>query len=338
MGGGDTQGSPLEATAGTTGSQVVDAFSVLGNETRLSILLALWEAYEPFAEQNAMSFSALRDAVGIRQGAQFNYHLDKLVGRFVTKNSEGYTLRRSGHELVRTVIAGAGIHDASSEPEVIDVDCGFCGAPTAVSYRDEWLFLVCTECDGAFGGRADKPEGMLSGMEFDPAGLTDRSPAERWRAGWLAGRSQVSLAIEGVCDACSGPMNASLRACRDHDSEGVCERCGRRQDVMVEFRCPICKNHHEAAPRTAVLYHPAVVAFYHQRGVNFQWDDGKIESQQRRTQMLANHEQQMSSWDPMRVIVTVRYEGESLRLTLEENLDVVEVCGPNPVDESPTES
>jgi len=39
--------SPLEAAADFTGSHAVDAFKLLGNETRLAILLALWEAYDP---------------------------------------------------------------------------------------------------------------------------------------------------------------------------------------------------------------------------------------------------------------------------------------------------
>jgi len=316
--------SALAAAAETSGERAAETFSLLANETRLAILLALWEAYEPYASENAVSFSALRHRVGIRQGAQFNYHLDHLVGRFVEKTEDGYALRRAGHELVRTVVAGTGIEDASQDPVEISIDCPSCGAPTAVTYRDEWLYIVCTDCDGTFQGD-DRPDGMLSGTEFDPAGLTDRPPEMMWRAGWFTGKTHIQLAVEGVCDACSGPITQSLDVCADHDAEGVCDRCGRQFAVQAQFRCPVCKNHHEAPPRTVVLHHPAVIAFYYERGVNVQYDDGSFESLRRRGELISDHEQELVSEEPPRVRVTIRYEGDELSLLLDETLDVVEI-------------
>ena len=57
-----------------------DAFALIGNETRLAILEALWAA-----DERPVSFSELRRAVGMRDSAQFNYHLQKLTGHFVTR-------------------------------------------------------------------------------------------------------------------------------------------------------------------------------------------------------------------------------------------------------------
>jgi len=324
MGGKQAVDAPLAAAAETSGERAAEAFSLLANETRLAILLALWEAYEPYAADDAVSFSALRDRVGIRQGAQFNYHLDQLVGRFVKKTAAGYTLRRAGHELVRTLVAGTGIEDASQDPVEISIDCPFCDAPTAVTYQDEWLYIVCTECDGGFQG-GDRPEGMLSGTEFDPAGLTDRRPEMMWRAGWLTGKSHIQLAVEGVCDACSGPITQSLDVCSDHDADGLCDCCGRQFAVQARFRCPVCKNHHDAPPRTIVLHHPAAIAFYYERGVNVQYDDGSFESLRRRGELISDHEQELVDEDPPRVRVTIRYEGDELSVLLDETLDVVEI-------------
>jgi hypothetical protein len=90
------QGSS-QAAAGAAGERATEAFATLGNETRLSILLALWEAYEPFVATNAVAFSELRERVGMRDSGQFNYHLDKLRGHFVRKTDAGYELRRAGH-------------------------------------------------------------------------------------------------------------------------------------------------------------------------------------------------------------------------------------------------
>jgi DNA-binding transcriptional ArsR family regulator len=49
-----------------------EAFSVVANETRLSILEALWRA-----PHSPVSFSELRQRVGMADSAQFNYHLGR---------------------------------------------------------------------------------------------------------------------------------------------------------------------------------------------------------------------------------------------------------------------
>ena len=104
----DASESPLTTAAGAVGPETTEAFGLLANETRLAIMLALWEAYDPHAEDNAVGFTELRGRVGIRQGAQFNYHLDKLVGVFVDSTDGGYRLRPVGLNLVQTLIAGTG--------------------------------------------------------------------------------------------------------------------------------------------------------------------------------------------------------------------------------------
>lgn len=67
-----------------------EAFAALGNETRLEILRALGDVERP------LSFSALHDRVEMQDSSQVNYHLDKLVGHFVGKSEEGYSLTRAG--------------------------------------------------------------------------------------------------------------------------------------------------------------------------------------------------------------------------------------------------
>lgn len=51
-----------------------EAFAVLGNEIRVDILRALWEAGEPLA------YSELQERIGVCDSGRFNYHLRKLVG------------------------------------------------------------------------------------------------------------------------------------------------------------------------------------------------------------------------------------------------------------------
>ena len=164
----------------------------------------------------------------------------------------------------------------------------------------------------------------LTGGALDPAGLTDRTPEEAWAAALTRAYQDTKTALEGVCSECSGPVDRILLVCEDHDPDGVCERCGREFAAMALVSCRVCKNHHAAPPSTVVVHHPAVVSFYYERGVALQYEVDDAERVRERSELVAEHEQEVVSTDPPRVEVTVRYEGDELRLTLDEELDVVE--------------
>lgn len=317
--------SPLETAAGAAGPHTTEAFAVLGNETRLAILLALWEAYDPRTEGTAVSFSELREAVGVRQGAQFNYHLDKVVGHFVDKTSDGYELKRAGLQLVQTVIAGTGLEEPSFERTEVDAECTVCGAPTAVTVQDELLYHVCTECGGYFGEQSGRPSGVLSGHELDPAGVSNRTPEEMLLAAVTIGYQTFESAVEGVCHVCSGTMTHSLDICTDHESDGVCDNCGRRPVVISQFLCSVCKAYHQAPPYILVAQHPAVIAFYHERGVPLQYEVTDLAREQQRRRHLKSHEQHLIAEDPPKIRVVVEHDGDELRLTLDEDLKLLEI-------------
>jgi hypothetical protein len=76
-----------------------EAFAVLGNETRLAILLALEGADDPLA------YSELKRAVGVYDSGRFNYHLDKLLGHFIDGTGNGYRLRDVGRRAAQAVVA-----------------------------------------------------------------------------------------------------------------------------------------------------------------------------------------------------------------------------------------
>lgn len=301
-----------------------EVFQVLGNETRLAVLLALWDAYDPDAETNALSFSELYRAVDFDNPGNFNYHLKQLVGYFIRKTDEGYELRRTGLKLVRSIIAGLGVEDLTLAPTIIDKECQFCGAPAAVSYEDESLYILCTECDGFYAGDNGMPEGTLTGMEFDPAGVANREPEEMLHAAWTIASHSLQCAVQGVCTECSGSMTCELRICEDHDPEDVCDTCGRRFDVMAKFWCDVCKNHLIAPPRTVVAYHPAVVAFYHEHGVPSQYETRGFGTFARQKRQLMGHTQQLLSTDPVRIQVEIRCDDDVLELTLDDELAVLE--------------
>jgi hypothetical protein len=107
-----------------------EAFALLGNETRLAILRTLAAAGGP------LSFTDLRNRVGIRQGGQFNYHFDKVVGHFVDKREDGYVLRQTGKRVVEAVLSGTLTEPPVLGPTVVEGwPCPYCGAPCEVRYR-----------------------------------------------------------------------------------------------------------------------------------------------------------------------------------------------------------
>lgn len=93
-----------------------DALEVLGNDIRIRILQVLADASEP------LTFTELREAVGVRDTGKFNYHLTKLCEYFVRETTDGYEL---GHAGARVVTAS---HTAALDEAIEPVEeCPVCG-------------------------------------------------------------------------------------------------------------------------------------------------------------------------------------------------------------------
>lgn len=318
-------GLPLDADAGVAGLHATEAFALLGNETRLAILLALWEAYEPGEDDNAVSFSDLFDRVDYDDAGNFSYHLEQLTGQFVRRHpgGGGYELRNTGLEIVKVVIAGAGVQDMTLEPAEIDRECSVCGARTAVSYEDGVLYQTCTACEGVAPDR-DLPEGYLNSMQFHPAGLTDRTREELIAAAETAAYRHMRTMFEGLCSACSGPVDASLELCTQHESDGRCPNCDRTRACWARFECRVCKDHHVTTPAVLCVFHPAVVAFYYEHGVPLPW---RSEAGDRSHEDRAEPESEMAlaSSDPPSVTVTISVPSDEVCVTFDETVGITNV-------------
>jgi transposase-like protein/DNA-binding transcriptional ArsR family regulator len=326
--------SPIESAAGAVESRVTDAFKLLGDEIRLAILLALWEVYDPHAENNAVSFSQLFGRVGARDSGNFSYHLDKLLGHYVEETDEGYRLRNRGLKIVRAVIAGSGLATRRLEPTEIPRSCYHCGAPVELSYEDERLSQICTECEGNLGPESAEqtPEGTLIVYdEFNPAGLSHRTPEEVFVAGTIEYIQGVKLLIRGVCPECSGPIRESLDICDTHDAPvgELCPNCGTSvrggwNEARVRYVCSVCKHSASYPAWAAIFDHPAVVTFYHAHGFDMTYglddpeDCGRIFDRLKKEQTLV-------STDPVRIRVRVTCDGADLYLTLDGDLTVVDI-------------
>lgn len=326
--------SPLEAASGAAGPHATEAFKLLGDETRLAILLALWEEYDPSAGNNPVSFSTLYERVGVRDSGNFSYHLDKLLGHFVEEIDGGYRLRHSGLKVIRAVIAGSGMEDRRLPPSEIPRSCYHCGGSVELVYDEERLYQICSECEGNIGPSSTEraPVGTLVVYDdFNPAGLVNRSVGEVFVAGTIEYVHGVKLLIRGVCPECSGRIDESLQICESHDAQSgeLCPECGTSMrggwnEARVNYICSVCKHSGSYPAWAAVFDHPEVVSFYYDQGVSmtFGLDDptecGRLWDHFKK-------EQSLISTEPIRIRVTASCNGNELHLTLDGDLEVVQI-------------
>jgi hypothetical protein len=196
---------PLEcAREGGPCRPPAEAVALLGNETRVRILEALWRAEDP-----PVRFARLLEAVAVQDSARFDYHLQKLVGTYVRATDAGYRLRRAGKHVVRGIVAGSIVADPEHGPFETGDACTACGAQLLAEHAEGRLAIACPGC-GTDHGAFDFPAGVL----------LDRQPDEVLAAfdDWV--RQRHRLAMDGVCPSCAGPVEARVRA----EDDGLADR------------------------------------------------------------------------------------------------------------------
>lgn len=166
------------------------AFGLLGNDTRIAIMRALWEADGP------LSFSALRERTGVADSGQFNYHLGKLTGHFVRQTEEGYELGVAGFRVAGAVLSGSYTTTTSMDAIPVGADCRDCGGDLEATYDDEQFFVRCVDC-----------EAVVSQGSFPPG------PAQQYD------REELPTAFEaGSARSTLAPSRGSVRTARDGSS------------------------------------------------------------------------------------------------------------------------
>lgn len=298
-----------------------EAFALLGNETRIEILRALWETHDPDEADSGVPFSVLFDQIDMEDTGNFTYHLEKLCEHFVQQTDTGYELTRAGFTVVQTVIAGS-VHQAPALDEAeVDALCPLCGSEIAVSTRTKDTIVIrCTQCPGHW--TENWPQGTIFAFDMPPAGLRNRTPDEVFR-GTLSWRThRIETMVAGVCPVCAGTVDRSLTLCEDHHPEaddGVCTACGKRFQTVVTHVCTVCKEKLRIPIAGEVLFHPAVIAFFYDRGIEHRigsWDA---------IARAHDYEHTILSTDPLRLLVTFPLGEDEIRVTLDEELTVVDV-------------
>lgn len=300
-----------------------EAFEILGNETRLAILFALWDASEPGIGNDGLAFSDLRERVDVSDSGRFNYHLDKLTDRFIERIDGEYALRQAGESVVKTVISEAGFEAPDIETTEIDLPCSHCDGQTAIRYTDDWLYHFCIECEGTYESQ-DVPNGCLSVHCLAPVACVNRTPDELYALAQFKMLQKIRQAMNGVCPMCTGPVEQSVDICEEHDAEGNCGTCGHPDRIRADFECTVCKEYAVNIPLThCIATHPAVISFYYDHDINLERELGERTASHRLHELLDSKVELVED-EPIRIRIIISLNSDMLLVTLDDDLNVIE--------------
>jgi hypothetical protein len=291
-------------TAEGDGSEVVgdspeDAFALVANETRFEVLAALWAGGNE--DETPLSFSALRERVGLRDSGQFNYHLGKLVPRFVREVEDGYELTHAGGQMIGAAVSGTYTDsDVSVEPVPVG-DCPDCDGTIEAGYRAGLVEIECSGCAMT----------ITDGLPAPPVLAAHHDPGELPAVFGRLLRTRLTTVNEGFCPLCGGPVENTPLPFLDRESTFTLD-----DESGVAHGCQACGREIYSTIGVHVLDHPAVVELYHDHGVDvrttplweFDW--------------LADAHAEVTSEAPPRVSVTVTHGGEAVDLWLDEHCTV----------------
>jgi DNA-binding transcriptional ArsR family regulator len=268
-----------------------DAFAALGDDTRVAILEALVDARREDPADSAVSFSALRERVGVEDSGRFNYHLGKLRDRFVEEADGAYQLTYAGEEVVGAILAGTHDPDLVLDPVELDDPCPICDTALTAEYEDGKLLVDCENDHTPM--RTTVP----------PAAAIDRSLEELLRVATLATYAKFELVAGGVCFECYGLLD---RRIEPYESDDI-------SDFVYRTQCERCGFTTSSTSTIALLRHPAFVSLCHDHGIDLRerlpWTiPGLVEAE---TTQVAD--------EPARYDVRIELDGDVLDATLDKH-------------------
>jgi len=288
--------------------ELIDALGSLGNRHRLSILLELAEAGQVQRNHlHTMSFTELYEAVDIESSSQFTYHLDQLVGPFISETAEGYRLTYSGRKVVRALLSGVYESTSSFESEDVAGSCVACNESALHAVVEDELFTVrCRSC-GTNHITAPFPRSLTRG----------RSTSEIIESiGCYIWGSFVHLQ-GGVCPECYGRVETTLES---HNLDGTTQH-------ILARSCLGCRLEIALPVEVPVLFHPIAMYELWKSGVTVietpLWELFRhIASDAITTEIISE--------DPFEATVALNVTGERYRFRMDQSFTVT----PLPCDEA----
>ncbi|WP_423746132.1 hypothetical protein V5735_17915 (plasmid) [Haladaptatus sp. SPP-AMP-3] len=277
-------------------SNSTEALDSVSNSTRVEILRVLADAHGDSPTGPWLAYSELREAVGIRDNGNFNYHLDQLGG-LVVKGSSGYRLSRIGMSVVSAISSGVFDTEWTWGPIDAPGHCRRCDDSLQLRYEGGILWLSCG-IDEHSVPLSIPPSLLESHPEGSEAEIVERIAFLENQWG--------SLTRRGICSECQGYVEGRIETIPEdpdhYHYHGRCRRCGFHHGIPVGM---------------FLASHPAVTSFYYERGVDV------LTTPFWTLEFCAPGRETVLSTDPLRLGVDANLDGETLSLTLNRDGTVV---------------
>jgi ribosomal protein L37E len=294
------------------------AFSVLGDETRLGILQSLGKADGP------LLFSELFRQSDCETSANFSYHLDQLKGHFLHESEEGYVLQQAGRRVIEAVLAEAVPETTTVERTTVDWTCFLCGSPVELSYREGHVGIYCSACGGTRDHRSTTTVGrlideadVLGILDLPPAGTINRTPEEFLDVAEFWTTLETLALSREICPRCSAALDITVSACEEHEGrDQLCETCGQRFAIVLQHDCTNCIYGVNSPIWTYLFDNLALIEFliahdidpFVDPGIHFQALDETV-----------------YSTNPLEAELTVMVDGNSISFRVDDRLYVEQI-------------
>jgi hypothetical protein len=293
----ESQLTSEEPTAELASAQ--QAFEAVASERRLSVLT---ELVDEQGHPRTRTFTELFEASDADTTAGFAYHLRQLDGTFVRETDAEYTLTYAGRTVLDAIDGGEFTEVVDRDPIELEESCPLCGSASLTAQsRDNVLTVRCSGCDRS----------VLS-VPSPPAAFRTHTPDELPEAIDAQHRHRIELAVEGVCPTCGGPIDAGI----DQGAEQSTLDVSEEDRSLARLRCQNCGFDCSVPVTLCVRDHPAVIAFYHEHGIDVRdrplWNVGE------------EWRETVVSTDPWVYVVSTRLEEQTLTLYVDEELTVRE--------------
>ena len=174
--------------------------------------------------------------------SQFSYHLNQLVGQFVSETPDGYRLTYSGTKIVRVIRSGVYESTSAFEDQEVSGACLFCDETTLLATLDVDQFRIrCTSCEA------------ILVTDFCPRSQTrDRTTTEIIESYCYRIWSMYVQLRGGLCPECFGTVETVVSRYEHGDDahhiyNSSCRECHFLVSMPVEV---------------PVAFHPAVLSLF----------------------------------------------------------------------------
>ena len=239
--------SPSGTDANGSSLTPEEAYTALGHVVRIQIIKVLNEADEP------VSFSELFNDIDYDTASNFAYHLKQLTDHFVKETEAGYSLTWTGKLVARSaILAGQVAAQVHIEPTGITADCPICKAALEVSYDDNIMKVLCTDCVGSW---EHGPHGLVITFDGPPMAFGDRTLEETFHTMAYRTFDEVASLANGICPMCASTADWSMLLCTAHDAthERLCDVCENYFCTDVRLGCMGCGFGYVRLPVSLVL-------------------------------------------------------------------------------------